>query len=98
MSNQSLLNAKRQVKSLKTITQDLWGKTGRVTEIREYKPEPPPVKREGQTDQQYKWTLEDHHFWESRRKKNTPTMYFLRFWVPCRMTGVWLTEEQMEEV
>jgi hypothetical protein len=61
---QTLLGTKRKVRKLNTITKSMWGKTGRITKI----------------------------------KNDSPTKYYLEFWVPNRMTGLWLTEKQMEEV
>ena len=63
---------RRQVKKLPTITIDMWGKTGMITEVNE-------------------------HPRESSWRK-LPTKYFLKFWVPNRCAGLWLTEQQMEEV
>ena len=85
----SALGIRRKVKKLDTISRDMWGKTGRITDIRDDAKEPqvfPPGYPE----------------WLKRRdssyRKSKPVKYFLRFWVPNRCVGLWLTEEDMEEV
>lgn len=81
------LETKRKIRKLDTIARDMWGKTGRITEVRgpkeiDYYPGFP------------EWLKARNE--ESRKK--IPIKYFLRFWVPNRCVGLWLTEEQMEEV
>lgn len=77
-----------KVKSLSGISQDLWGKDGTISDIREWKPqERDPLVPEWLHNRTERWA-----------KKNTPTLYFLRFFEPCRMTGIWLEEHQIEQV
>lgn len=92
------LETKKKIKRLDTITCDMWGKTGRITEIRKYTPNPPPERRFYPDDESFRRVMSDYQWHEDRRKKNHKDHYFLRFWVPNRCTGLWLTEEQMEDV
>lgn len=93
-----MLNEKRKVAKLDTITRDMWGKTGIIIDVMEYEPSPPPVRERYPDDQSFNRAMDDYKWWENRRRKNHKTLYFLRFHVPNRCTGLWLTLEQMEEV
>lgn len=71
MIGQPRLVAKKQ-----EITLDMWGKLGRITEV-----------REASLIHKDRW---GHSYTKPGK------LYFLRFIVPNRCTGLWLSEEQME--
>lgn len=92
------LGIRRKVKESDKITRDMWGKTGIITEVRGYKPSPPPAPSRWYDDQTFNRLLRDYERDEFYRRKNHISYFFLKFWVPNRCVGLWLTEEMMEEV
>jgi len=91
---------RRKIKKSDKITVDMWGKTGIITEVKGYKRSPPPVQEQWYPidDRTFNHMLYRHERDENRRERQHVNRYFLKFWVPNRCVGLWVTEQQVEEV